>query len=421
MIKKLNFQYLALLALLIFSPISVSAQTGADLVAKTAAVDYLIDEGLKKFDSILNDQQHQLFLNASNLVGVVRTQMSEALGDANRELSRKQIQVFSDLQRIEAELKTVLDETATDLEKISNDLANAVTRVPFADKHPTPTSYSVPVLSPSQNGVFTIKLQGVRLAHEDNHIVLNGKKYGQKNTLLDNEIRFDIPITEDQVFQPGVNSMDIHLFKSRFLRSDKEFVYSVAYHVIPSEIATATIHYEVSGKAKDWQSHSTTIQSTPGGCKTKEAKSSISPRNSGWKFNLDSVKVKKTKKAKGKHNCHFDRNSSNEFSIRARAKGSCHCNLGVVKGCGKTKCKISWKEFKEKDTYTKQTKVFTLKYGAQEVIELPKSTFKYIKVEMKFYNGKTVVIQDPSFEKYFLKFSYDSARQQAYFAFSPSI
>lgn len=405
----------------LFLHIEFHAQTSVAFAAKAAAIDKAVDSGLKKFDGILDKQQRELFVNASNLIGILKTQFSDLFSDVERTLTKKQIEVFNDLSRLELELASVLNDNVDQISNVALDLQNTITRLPFTKRFPTPTEIDIPVFTHQQEGAFSVTIKGINLKNKNNYIVLNGVKYQNPITPSVKENQYNFVLTKEDVFKDSINTMEIHLFKRKFLFGTKEYVYTVSYNVLPKQIAQVKVYYELEGTRREYTGEfRQVVAKTPGSCSWSENPTNVNRRSSDRKIDLATVRIRKDRSARGGGRCYFHRNNSNEFSIRARATARRCCNPFNC-GTGRTECSVFWKEFKDVPDFKTKTVAHDLFFDTQEVIELPKETSKYIKAEIAFFNGKKVTIDSPVFEKYFVKFSYDAARKQVFIAFKPSI
>lgn len=419
--NKKVFKIIVSLALLFLLSITNSfSQTSVAFASKALAVEKVVQSGLNKFDGILDRQQRELFVNASNLIGVLKTQFSDVFSDIEKELTRKQIEVFNDLTRIELELTKVLEEQVDQVADVALDIQNTITRLPFTRRFPTPTEVDIPVFTHQQEGVFSITIKGINLKSDKNYIILNGRKYTNPTIPSVKENTYKIALTNNDVFSDSLNVLEIHLFKKRFLRGTKEYIYTTNYSVLPKEIAKVKVFYETREDKRVYTSEfKEIVAKTPGSCSWSQSERNVNRRGSDRKIDLTTVRILKQRSARGGSDCHFHRNASTEFSIRARARAKRCCNPFNC-GTGRTECAVYWKEYKIVDDYKPQTVIHDLLYDTQEVIELPKNTSKFIKTQIEFYNGKSIVIDDPIFEKHFVKFKYDAARQQVYLAFKAS-
>lgn len=404
-----------------FSSNGFSLTTKA-FVAQSIAIDQVVKNGLNQFDGILDKQQRELFVNASNLTSILKTQFTDIYSGIEKDLTRKQIEVFNDLTRLELELSSVLAGEISRISDVALDVQNTITRIPFVDKYPTPTIIEIPVFTYQQEGVFSIKLKGINLNNENNYIMLNGKKYTNPIIPGVKENQSKIPLNQEDLFSDSINVMEIYLYKKNFWGRNKEYKYTALYNVLPQQIASVAVHYQLEGIKKEYtEEYHQIVAKTPGTCSWSENAVNVNRRNSNAKIDLSTVRIVEHRQSQGGGECSWARNGSTEFSIRARATARKDCRGGFVRGTGRTECGVYWREFREVDEYLPQVATHNLLYDTQEVIELPNNTFKYVKTIITFYNGKKITIDDPDFEKYFVKFKYDAARKQVYLAFKPSI
>jgi hypothetical protein len=412
-----------IIILTLFLFINSYGQTASAFVAKSVAMDQVIQNGLNKFDGILDKQQRELFVNASNLTSIMKTQFSDLYKDLERNLTRKQIEVFNDLTRLELELTKVISGEITKISEVALDLQNTVTRLPFVKKFPTTTNISIPIFTHQQEGVYSIKLKGINLNNENNYIILNGKKYNNPIIPSVKENEFRIPLTKSEIFNDSINVMEIVLFKKNFWGKNKEYKYTALYNVLPQNIAKIKVFYQTIGKKRVYTNELTQqVAKTPGNCRWSENEKNVNRRNTNRKIDLSTVRIIETRQARGGGECSWDRNKSTEFSISARATARKCCNWGGVNcGTGRTECDVKWKEYEEVDDFQAKDFTHNLLYNSQEVIELPQNTFKFTKVTIDFFNGKSITIDEPIFEKNFVKFKYDAGRKQVFLAFAPSL
>ena len=405
---------------LLFST-SFYSQTGVEFVAKTVAVDKLIESGLNKFNGILDEQQRQLFLNASLLTGIVKTQMDDVFNNVNMELDKKQISVFNDLNNVQTDLERVIKGEVKNVNDMTLNLSNAITRLPFVDDNPTVTQAEVPVFTYSQNGRYAVRIRGINLNDERNYIVLNGKKYS--NPVIPNQStnEFHLDLTETDLFSDKIDIMEIVLFEDKWFVKDEEHKYTVSYNVLPQKIASVCIYFETVEKVKViGATERDNVNKTAGSCDWSEETITFNRRNPNMKIDRSSVSIRETGQAHGGGDCSIDPNKITEFSFEGKATARKDCRP-FHNEAGTTSCEITWQEYYEEDKYVPLTQSIDLLFDSQEVVQLPKNTYKYTKVEVTYHNGKSFTSQEGRFDKNFLSFNYDAGRKQAYVAFSPSL
>ena len=382
--------------------------TISDMNTSLIAVDQLINRALTKVDKILDDQQRNLFLNLGTFTSVIRSEMGTLLNDADRKLTKKQMQIFNDLQAQRLLIEQFFETGIGDIKTISISLKSSIEKIPFVKKYPSPVFYRLPVFVQGIDNKYKIIIDGTFLKNDNNYIEIFGKTFrGYSPT--NEKIIFEISILAGNNISLGENKFILHLYYK-----NKSYKYTNVCLVIPQKVAEVKMHYTYLDKERIFterytQRHSLSARN----CHVKDQTYKIDKKNLEGEFYIDreSIRVSMINGAQGAHTCRLD-NTNGLHSFTGKIFSSCDCQGGLIRGCGTTTCEFSWREFRYRNIQREYQIVKTVYYNTNlkgETISqnLEKKPDDFRKIEVEFFNGQ--------------KQSYSSIINSSFLKFIPTV
>lgn len=400
--KKLLFLFV-----LVIATGTMKAQTVATLIASTKALDEVANNALEKADNILSDQQRAFYINLVNYTGYVMSNLKYQTDDLDRKLKDKELAILNEINAISSKLNDASSSWEKKVDDINAIIAAAPTKLPFADRSPTPTSYTIPLLTNLQKRVINIDIKGVRLNHEKNYIIFNGKKIFPSSVPSEYQISFSVPLNETDVFShDSLNTFKVILHKERFLGADKVYEFTPKFVVAPSKIGTIKVFYKIGYQVKEESNDQTDIvHATSGSNNTKDVPKQFNIVNraaDGWRIDKKSIKCWKESGNGDKHGYagpYQGTITDISFVAKAYAKD------------GHAVCRCKWNEYRIVPRDSVASASISLSYNKQEIIELPENLINHIKTEVTYYDGSVYQTTDAFFKKDYVEFKFDQLRK----------
>lgn len=386
---------------------TIKAQTVGTLISSTKALDEVANNALEKADNILSDQQRAFYINLVNYTGFVMSNLKYQMDDLDRKLKNKELAILNEINAISSKLNDQSLSWQKKVDNIGTIIAAAPTRLPFADRSPTPTFYTIPLLTNLQKKTINIDIEGVRLNNEKNYIIFNGKKIYPSSIPSDSKISFSVPLNETDVFShDSLNTFKVVLHKKRFLAAEKVYKFTPKFVVVPSKIGTIKVFYKLGYQVKEESNDQTDIvHATSGSNDTKDVEKQFNLVNraaDGWRIDRKSIKCWKSRGNGDKHGYSGPyQNTITDISFVAKAYAK----------DGHATCKCIWNEYRIVPRDSVASASIALSYNRQEIIELPENLINHIKTEVTYYDGSVYQNADSYFKKDYVEFQFDHLRK----------
>lgn len=394
-----KIKLLIILSLICFN---VKAQNVQTLISSANILDQTVNNALDKAENILSEQQRTLYVNVVNYTSYLMGNIKSLSDDLNRELTRKEMALLSDINAISTKLEDQSTQWSDKLEDIATIIDNAPTRIFGSDKYPTPTFYKIPLISNVQNKNIIIDIKGVRLNNKKNYIVFNNKKIGVTSVASDKKISFTIPLTELDVFKSDtINTFEVFLYKKRLLLRDKVYKYTPKFVVVPKNIGKVKVYFKESYKEKETSNGKTDIVwATSGSSRTKDVKKQFNIRNSaaeGWKIDKNSIRCWKESGRGDKHGYSGPYgNTITDVSFVAKAYAK----------RGKATCRCKWDEYRFVTKEKIETTEVAVNFKTQKVKQLPENVTSLFKTEVTYFDDSVYETSDTFFKKNYIEFRF---------------
>lgn len=372
-----------------------------DLFNEVNLLNSTANNALNKADNILADQQRTLFLNLTNYSSYLLGSLDYLSNDLDKKLKEKELALLYDLRAITIKLNNTQLSWQQKLEDVTTTISAAAARLPGADKSPAPLYYEIPVITTTQNKNIVINIKGVKLNNPKNYIVFANKRIPVTTIDSDQLISFNIPLTEADVFNPGVvNTFQLFLYQNRVIGPDKEFAYTPRFIVAPKFIAKVKVFYKTSIKKREEDNGIRRFSATSGSNREKEVKKTIPLKNSardGWLLNRSSISCRKAKGKGDEHGASGPLDGTiTDINFQAKAWAT----------DGKAVCECRWKEYRiffEDSVVTSET---TINFNTQEIVELNFPPSSLVKTEVTYYDNSIFKTSDNSFSGNHLEFTF---------------
>jgi hypothetical protein len=361
---------------------------------------------------VLSAQQRQLYVNAVNFAGYARGILGEAINDLDRKLTNQQLALLNEINSVMGKLQDVTLTVTQKLEDVFVIIENAPTRIPGAKDYPTPSFYSIPLITRSQNRVILIEIKGVQLNHKDNHIIFAGKKI-PAIIESDKKLTFNVSLTDRDIFNhEAANTFEVVLFEKKLVGKDKAWKYTSRFVVVPENIGVVRMHYKVRELEREGSmGHSGIVHATSGSNSTKEVHRQfnvVNPAAEGWKIDRNSISVRKIKGSGSKHGAGGPY-SITEISFVAKAYAK----------KGKATAEARWNEYRNVSKEVIKVAEIEIGFNQQEVVALPDNLVSLFKTEILYFDGSTFVSSDASFKRNYVAVDFKQLQKVVEVRFAP--
>lgn len=396
--------------------VHAASVTGAQFGAQLKATELLIDEGLKKADTVLNRKQYHFFVNAGLLVGVMQEEFKGIREKADYPLTNSELQTYRALETVTMQVDQLQRGISRDPVRAMDAVRAAVRMLPERFELPRPSLITMLPFSQNHQAPQTVVIRGVNLQHGDNYILMGGAKHPCRTVSDGHAMQCRVALAQKVRDVTGTKTAEIHLFKKpkwNFfgLLGSKEFVYRAEYAVLPSKIADVTLSYDIKRYRVEYtDTYTGTVTVTPDSCEERVNEEVFLVRNYGWKIDKHSVKVKKMQGAY-EAACNVPASDTHTTSIYAEAKGRCYCVDDIKTRCGTTECRVSWKERKEFPIRRKEEMTEPLYYGLDTKIMMPDFLNRFNKMVVTYFDGTTFSTPGKSGRNNGIVFRYDPEHQ----------